>query len=1548
MADEAASLLVRITADGSQAVGVLNGVAATVETLANKNASLLNKVSSVGTLAGSVGRVMIKTFGVATAAGLTASAKAAGQFNKELANIGTLSVPTERLHEFKGQIQDIAITTGKSTSDISDGTYQVVSAFGDAADTMEKVEINAKAAKAGLATTTDSINLTSAVTKAYGDTSAQAVQHVADLAFKTVELGQTTFPELASSMQQVTSLSKELGVSQEELFGAYATLTGVTGNAAEVQTQMKAVYTALLKPSDNMAKVIKNIGYESGYSMINSLGFAGTLDALKKATNGSEEEMLGLFNNVRAMPAVMALTGAQSDTFATKLEKMKNASGAATKAFEVQTEGVAKTGFTLEQAKVKMQVAAQNFGESAAPMIADFADIVDKASTKLSTMSDEERKAIINTGVLTTKIGVGLSVGGKALTLGTKLVGTAKAIGTVLPALKSATAVFGSAVAPLVAPAAIITGYHIISKYVGEAIENNSKLGQSYKELYDTWKDAEGNAEHISALRDEYAQLNNSINSGQFAGEELEAAKNRISAIIEEIKKLTNDDTIKLMIDTGDYEAALDLAVADAKNASDEINDALGANNYKDAQKAVFEAYDAVSAGSGLSEQYKERRNSAQQWIQEATKFEEQYRKILNNTRKAEESGNKIGRRAFEKERNDLIKSMQASGFTDTYTALTGNDFKFEDMDGIIAQVQNVKNAYKELNDELTASDERAANGRKSLQAMAQVAQDSAMELNGFDNMEEVFAAGGNAVNNTITQLKANMSDWGFANEDIAAQMALFRNGFDSLQGAIDNNALDAVIKDFISDGEKIGLTSTQIIEKAALMKNGFSDIEQALSKGDISGVINDLGKLGGDMGMSVAQVDALAHSLGLIPEDKHIELTVNGYELVEGMAEKLKELDTENVHVFVNADGDLTVLNQATGETKNLQELGAVSLQVNADGNIDVLNQAGEKVAEIQDNPSATITVNTELEETTEDTTVTVDADAEPAKEKISALNQEQVKVPVDANTDAADAKIKSLSQTIEVTAHYTATGDVPKGRAKGDMNFSGGIAMVNDERGINDNRELIVDRGRAFIPEGRDVILPLSRGAKVYTAAQTKAIMSGLGIPHYASGKNNSDAFTAAKDDWTHYTKTHSVTTEQELEKWLEFQEKYKDNEKDIWDIEEQVFSLQQKLYSERVKESENWLRHEEKYNGMAASDYLAGIDRMKAYTTEYYEQGIINHKEYTEAMADLDEKYIDKRKEQLEELYNLSVDYISEHTYFNDWKDSGDDPLEAYNRVMERNREALANGELTQKEFDAYGQKLGSSMYSERKEQSLNWLEEQRKYFGMTDEEYVQGLERIKTYTQEYYNQGLISRREYNEAMTELNHSSWDEASEAYEDMLKERQDYINKMQEEFQKQEQALRDSWEVEDRRVDMATVQGQLDIYAGAVTDRGQQKYKELEEQMKQLQRDEELYQLQVKNTATIDALQADYEAAENMKADYLKNIVTNTDINVSGIVGELTAKLAGTGDNITNMLGQLLNAFQNFKVEQSYYNDNSQTTINAADNVDVMAVIRKNAGLDR
>ena len=61
-------------------------------------------------------------------------------------------------------------------------------------------------------------NLLSAVTKGYGDTSAEAVQKAADLSFATVRLGQTTFPELAAAMGKVIPLASTLGVEQEQLF----------------------------------------------------------------------------------------------------------------------------------------------------------------------------------------------------------------------------------------------------------------------------------------------------------------------------------------------------------------------------------------------------------------------------------------------------------------------------------------------------------------------------------------------------------------------------------------------------------------------------------------------------------------------------------------------------------------------------------------------------------------------------------------------------------------------------------------------------------------------------------------------------------------------------------------------------------------------------------------------------------------------------------------------------------------------------------------------------------------------------------------------------------------------------------------------------------------------------------------------------------------------------------------------------------------------------------------------------------------------------------
>lgn len=191
-----------------------------------------------------------------------AAIKFSTDLNAGLGNIQSLGIAEERVLDLKTGFQDLAIETGKSVDDIVGGGYEVISTWGDTAETLNYVEINARAAAAGLSTTQEAIALTSAVTKGYGDTSVEATQKAADLAFQTVNLGQTTFPELAASMGKVVPIAAALGVTQEELFGQMATLTGVTGNAAEVTTQLRALYTSILKPTTDMGQAIQQVAVQ--------------------------------------------------------------------------------------------------------------------------------------------------------------------------------------------------------------------------------------------------------------------------------------------------------------------------------------------------------------------------------------------------------------------------------------------------------------------------------------------------------------------------------------------------------------------------------------------------------------------------------------------------------------------------------------------------------------------------------------------------------------------------------------------------------------------------------------------------------------------------------------------------------------------------------------------------------------------------------------------------------------------------------------------------------------------------------------------------------------------------------------------------------------------------------------------------------------------------------------------------------------------------------------------------------------------------------------
>ena len=1611
MAD-AAELVVRIRGDASDLEATISGVSQQLEELertqSNTNGvkgvrestsayqGLTSQLEDTGKGIKEVGESIdtitkpIQYASTALAAGGVASAKFAIDFEDSFAGVKkTVDATPEQLAKIKQGIIDLSTTgiDGRGAIPQTATELNELAAAGGQLGISQENIIDFTEVMAQMGSATNLVGEEGAATLArFQNVMGVGQNEIRNIGSAIVDLGNhsaTTESEIAEMALRMGKYGSSVRMSAADVLGYSAALSSLgieaqMGGSAIGRTWL-SVETAVASGGEGLTKFAKYSGksaeeFKEQWNTDSSGAFNGLLKGLQSAENLTVAlDDLGI-NNTQDIQAMMALVNG----YDLVTESVNRSNTAYQENTALQEEFNAKnetTASKLANTKNNIIEAARSIGETMLPSIKDASTTVADFAKGLSQMSDEQKKVVVNTGATViaigaiSKVSAGAikGVGGIVEAVGNikKAFSAGGALAKFAPTLTSigaaagpaALAVAGIATAAIAGKVAYDKWYQSQYRWSEGLSEGNEKVKESL-EKYKSLNDIQGQIKSLKMV----------IESPESSQEQVDNAKSKL----EEIKEMLSQEyNLVINSDNSNLDDAVEQVTKLSKN---ELQSNIN-NQRAELSELVNNNANYIQTRREAQENYNKELELQTKYSEAQSKVSNITAKIANNEITAAEGyakakeiyKNTIGsdyENAITDESDKNAESVLAS-ITGSYKVATGilEDYKkqLDDLDG----------SHQELHD--TA--EELSNMELELLKMSVANKDNESVEKSLSDMKEFISAG-----------KLDMNSY-------AQAAALAMNGVDNLESAWekaangDGTELNNIINDYVHSMQKFGAYSGDIATNAALLQNGFKTVKEAAENGKLD-VITE-------------QANELAHSMGLIPENKRIVIDADGnISVVKELQQAVDDVNTKgDVKLQVGAEGDISVLDTADEKLKELVKNDEVQIKFNVDtGGFDINDLNGNKLGEI----TATGKVIWTNDSTEPDNYTAPPKEGNVTFKKNSAepdgYQPEDKFATVHYTVSVEGSSIEGLSDKSAPAARFGSTGTfVKKKVAKGTQNFEGGLAMVNDEKGISDPRELIVDKGRAFIPQGKDVLLPLSKGAKVYTASQTKAIMSGMGIPHYATGKDNSDAFTSAKDDWTHYTKTHAVTTAQELEKWLEFQEKFKSNDKDIADIEEQIFSLTQKrtqelnnlsksyieeraalndwddngdtpldaftrirdrnmaeveagrmtwedyttemssigstLYENMTEYSRDWLEHQEKYNGMSAADYIAGIGRIQTYTEQMYAQGIISHKEYVEAKNKLNDEYLDKRKEQIEKEYDISKNYISEHTYFNDWQDNGDSPLDAYNRVMDRHREELANGELTQDEFDKYQSELGSDMYSERVEQSKNWLEEQRKYYGMTDEEYIAGLKRIQQYTQEYYDLGLISRKEYNENMTELNHDMFDQAGESFDDMLQQQQDYINKLRDEFSAQEQALQDSWTVEDRKADMSETQAQLDIYANAVTDRGQQKYKELQEQMKQLQRDEELYQLQVKNNATIEKLEAEYDALENSKADFIKSIATNIDsIDVTGIVADITQEVSGGNDKITKTLSEIIDAIKGIKIEQQNYNNNSKITINTTD----------------
>lgn len=276
----------------------------------------------------------------------TSGVQAFTQLDTKMREVFTLmpGITDQAMAEMTQSARDFAVQFGISTDEAIGGLYNSLSAGVPPENVFAFMETAQKAATAGVTDLSSSIGLLTAVTKGYGDTSQEFTQRTADLAFTTVKLGQTTFPELAASIGEVVPGASALGVSVEELNAVFATLTGVTGNASKVSTQYKAVQTALMAQNPVMTAALKEMGFETSAAALASLGLQDTLKGLVATTGGSQQQMQKMFGSVEALTAVLPLTGAASQKFTSNLDEMGDTAGAVDDAFTTMDSGLEASG----------------------------------------------------------------------------------------------------------------------------------------------------------------------------------------------------------------------------------------------------------------------------------------------------------------------------------------------------------------------------------------------------------------------------------------------------------------------------------------------------------------------------------------------------------------------------------------------------------------------------------------------------------------------------------------------------------------------------------------------------------------------------------------------------------------------------------------------------------------------------------------------------------------------------------------------------------------------------------------------------------------------------------------------------------------------------------------------------------------------------------------------------------------------------------------------------------------------------------------------------
>jgi TP901 family phage tail tape measure protein len=552
--------------------------------------------------------------------------EAAAAFETGIAKVMTIADGSKATMEsMKSSIMELSSSIGVDANELSESTYQAISASVDTADAVNVVGEATKLAIGGFTDTATAIDILTTAMNAYGLGTDQ-VTRLSDVLVTTQNLGKTSVGEVASAMGKVIPLAAAYGMEIENLSSAYAVLTANGIKTDEATTYIKAALNELGDSGSTVGKILKeNTG--KGFSELTQEGksLGDVLQVIGDSVGGNAAEFNNLWSSAEAGVGMLSIYNSGAEKFNSVLEQMQGSTGATEAAFGRMTD-------TTEYAKKRLANATENMkiaiGDKLTPALKKVYEAGAGAFEWATKFVDEHPEVVAAVSALTVALGM-LVAGFTGLVIVPKILMVTQKAMTAFSATLAANPFGMIAVALSALTTAVLTFQNVLESQ-NETSDENAKAVRESREAYEALRktmddNAAQSKQNKEAIEDEYGACKVlSDKLYKLADKESKSAsdKRQMAAMVDELNSKIPNLNLSLDETTGELnkqKAATDALVDSMKNQ------ALAAAAQDDMTQAAKAKYEAERQLEKAQEEY----NGL---VKQAIKEENEYKDAVKQT----------------------------------------------------------------------------------------------------------------------------------------------------------------------------------------------------------------------------------------------------------------------------------------------------------------------------------------------------------------------------------------------------------------------------------------------------------------------------------------------------------------------------------------------------------------------------------------------------------------------------------------------------------------------------------------------------------------------------------------------------------------------------------------------------------------------------------------------------------------------------------------------------------------------------------------------------